>query len=52
MRMRYLIVHQMGVTLAQLAQIALNGVRMSWMDESEKQATLTEWSRELGAILR
>lgn len=48
----YLIVHQMGITLAQLAQIALNGIRMSWMDESEKQATLTEWSRDLDAILR
>jgi hypothetical protein len=31
----YLIVHQMGITLAQRAQIALNGARMSWMDESE-----------------
>ena len=44
--------HQMGITLAQRAQIALNGARMSWMDESEKQARLTQWSRELDAILR
>jgi adenosine deaminase len=48
----YLIVSQkMGVAPAKLAEIALNGIRASWLDEGTKARMTQEWRAEIAPLL-
>jgi len=48
----FLIVSErMKVGRAQLAELALNGVRMSWMDAGAKARTLADWQAEIAPLL-
>ena len=48
----YLIVSQkMGVPPAKLAEIALNGIRASWLDEGAKARMTQEWRAEIAPLL-
>jgi adenosine deaminase len=46
-----LVGREMGATRAQLKEISLNGIRASWLDESEKQALLAQWSAEIDGLI-
>jgi adenosine deaminase len=48
----YLLVSQkMGIVPARLAEIALNGIRTSWLNEGEKVRMTAEWKAEIGPLL-
>jgi adenosine deaminase len=48
----YLLVGEtMGVAPAKLAEIALNGIRASWLDEDTKTRMLADWSAEIAPLL-
>jgi adenosine deaminase len=48
----YLMVAQrMAASPAQLKEIALNGIRASWLDASAKRALLVEWRHEIDGLL-
>ena len=48
----YLLVSEkMGVLPAKLAEIALNGVRASWLDDGTKARMTTEWQAEIAPLL-
>jgi len=42
---------RMGVAPAKLAEIALNGIRASWLDEGTKARWLVQWSAEIAPLL-
>jgi adenosine deaminase len=42
---------RMGVAPEKLAEIALNGIRASWLDEGTKTTWLAEWGAEIDALL-
>ena len=42
---------ELGFTPKQLAEIALNGLRGSWMDESTKRQWIAEWNAEIARLL-
>jgi adenosine deaminase len=41
----------MGPTRSQLGEIALNGLRASWLDEPTKRSRIAEWKTEIDALL-
>jgi adenosine deaminase len=48
----YLIVaEKMGVGRATLAEVALNGVRASWLDDGAKASMLADWKAEIEPLL-
>ncbi len=48
----YLLVAQhMGCTPQQLADVALNGLRASWLDDTTKRAWISEWGAEINRLL-
>jgi len=48
----YLIVSErMGVPPAKLAEVALNGIRTSWLDDGTKTQMLHEWQAEIAPLL-
>jgi adenosine deaminase len=48
----YLLVAQnMGCTPQQLGEVALNGLRASWLDETTKRAWITQWGTEIDRLL-
>ncbi len=47
----WLVGHRMGVAPAMLAEIALNGVRASWLDAASKTGMLKDWEAEIAPLL-
>ena len=47
-----LVARHMGCTPEQLAGVALNGLRASWLDDTTKRAWISEWSTEINRLLR
>lgn len=48
----YLIVgRRMGVSRAKLAEIALNGLRISWLDPADKASRIDAWQKEITPLL-
>jgi adenosine deaminase len=47
----WLVGHRMGVAPAALAQIALNGVRASWLDDATKAGMIKAWEAEIAPLL-
>jgi adenosine deaminase len=41
----------LGFTPKQLGEIALNGLRGSWLDEVTKRKWISEWSAEIDLLL-
>jgi adenosine deaminase len=46
-----IVAEKMKVPPATLAELALNSVRISWMDESAKAAMLADWQARIGPLL-
>jgi adenosine deaminase len=46
-----LVARHMGCSPKQLAEVALNGLRASWLDDTTKRAWIAEWSAEIGRLL-
>ena len=46
-----IVAEKMKLPPATLAELTLNSVRISWMDESAKAATLTDWQAEIRPLL-
>jgi adenosine deaminase len=46
-----LVARHMGCTARQLADMALNGLRGSWLDDTTKRAWIAEWSAEIDRLL-
>jgi adenosine deaminase len=46
-----LVARHMGCTPKQLAEVALNGLRASWLDDTTKRAWIAEWSAEIDRLL-
>lgn len=42
---------QLGFTPRQLGEVALNGLRASWLDETTKRSWINEWSAEIERLL-
>jgi adenosine deaminase len=48
----YLIVGQrMGISRAKLAEVALNGLRVSWLDPADKASRIAAWEKEIASLL-
>ena len=48
----YLLVSEkMGISPAKLAEIALNGIRASWLDDSTKARMTADWQAEIAPLL-
>ena len=43
---------QLGCTPRQLGDIALNGLRASWLDDSQKRRRIAEWGAEIDQLLK
>jgi adenosine deaminase len=46
-----LVARHMGCTPKQLAEVALNGLRASWLDDTTKHGWIAEWSAEIDRLL-
>jgi adenosine deaminase len=46
-----LVARKIGCTPRQLAEISLNGLRASWLDDTTKRSWITEWSAEIDRLL-
>jgi len=42
-----LVARHMGCTPEQLGEVALNGLRASWLDDTTKRAWIAEWRAEI-----
>jgi adenosine deaminase len=46
-----IVADRMGFTRTKLAEVALNGLRISWLDETTKARRLAEWQTEIAPLL-
>jgi|GEM_PF-360818 len=47
-----ILARHMNVDCGMLGEIALNGLRMSWLDSATRHAAIGEWTREINELLR
>jgi len=46
-----LVMRNMGLSGKQIKEIALNGIRASWLDEATKRSWLAQWSAEIDQLI-
>jgi adenosine deaminase len=45
-----LVAQHMGCTPQQLGEVALNGLRASWLDDTTKRTWIAEWSADIDQL--